>query len=250
MITTLALTFAVGFVAGVVNVVAGGGSLLTIWLLVETGMGAPVANATNRVGVLMQTVTSTRGFATRGMLPVRGAARLVPASLVGVAVGAVLAARLDEDVFNRVLAVLFACMGFVLIRRVLSKSGPIDAVTEVPSGLRAHAAMFFVGIYGGFVQAGVGVLILWVLHMVGRLEIVRANAVKSALVCVWTVLALAVFAFEGLVDWRAGVLLGVGGVVGAVVGVRIATRVSARALQIALAIGVWVAAARFAGLLG
>lgn len=245
----LALVFVVGVLAGVINTLAGGGSLLTLPLLVELGLPPTSANATNRVAVWMQSVTSAGRFRAKGFLPVRASMPLVASSLVGVVAGALAAARIADDAFRVALAVVFAGMGVVLVRRLLvERGGAVDSVATVPGGPRTHLSMLAVGFYAGFVQAGVGVLVIWVLHVVGRLDIVRSNAVKTLLVWVWTTIALVVFVASGLVDWHRGLLLGVGGAIGAWAAVGLATRVDPRALKIALAIGVWIAAARFAGL--
>ena len=244
------LVFGVGVTAGIINTVAGGGSLLTIPLLVEAGLGASVANATNRVAVLMQSATTTARFAQTGALQARSALRLVPASLVGVLLGAYAATRLDDGQFRMALALIFAVMGCVLLKQILRPADAKAETDEVPSGPRAQVAMLAVGFYGGFIQAGVGVLILGVLHLAGGLRLLHANALKAFLVLVWTVCALVVFAASGLVDWTAGLVLGAGGAVGGVIGVSVATRVNGRWLKVCLAVGVWVAAARFAGLLG
>lgn len=247
----LGLVFFVGLAAGVINTLAGGGSLLTLPLLVELGLPPTSANATNRVAVWMQAATSASRFRARGYLPVRATMPLVATSMVGVVAGAVFAARIDDESFRIALAVVFAAMGVVLVRRIVVEGADDEPYTpEVPTGARAHVPMLLAGFYAGFVQAGVGVLIIWVLHIVGRLDIVRSNAVKVLLVLIWTTAALAVFVANDLVDWRRGLLLGLGGAIGAWGAVGVATRVNARVLKIALAIGVWVAAARFAGLLG
>lgn len=243
------LVFVVGLVAGVINTLAGGGSLLTLPLLVELGLTPTSANATNRVAVWMQSATGAARFGAHGYLAVTRSVPLMVTSMGGVAGGSLVAARIGDDAFRLALAGVFAGMGVVLVRRLLRRDAPEERVTEtVPGGFLTHLAMVGVGFYAGFVQAGVGVLLIWVLHIVGGFEIVRSNALKTLLVLAWTTLALAIFAANGLVDWGRGAVLGAGGALGAWIAVGVATRVDPRALQIALAIGVWVAAARFAGL--
>ncbi|MCB9533321.1 MAG: sulfite exporter TauE/SafE family protein [Myxococcales bacterium] len=241
--------FGAGLVAGAINAVAGGGSLLTIPLLAALGMPATEANATNRVGVWMQAAVSTTSFARRGALQV-GDARLLPAGLAGAAVGALAATRIPERAFELVVATVFVVVGLLLTRDVVRDIRGTAPAREprvtAPGGPLAHALMFGAGLYGGFLQAGVGVLILLVFHVAGGLDLVRSNALKVAFVGVWTTLALAIFAHGGLVHWAAGAVVGVGGMVGAALGVSWAVRVKPRALKIALIAATLVAAWKMA----
>lgn len=247
-----AIAFVVGALTAVFNVVAGGGSLLTIPLLVEMGLSPQVANATNRIGVVTQTVTSSATFAARGRMPWRYAVPLIPASLVGSALGAWTASALDADSFRIAIAVLFAAMGVWLVLDQLGLAPGADdesiarrVDTERPTPL-VVAAFVGVGFYGGFIQAGVGIAIVLVLHVAARIELVSANAIKALQVVAFGTISLALFAARGQVDWAAGAWLALGGVCGGWWGARYATRVDPTWLKRALIVAVWIAAARFA----
>ena len=230
----------IGAFAGAINSVAGGGSLLTIPLLGAVGIAPVEANATNRIGVLMQAVTSTAGFARAGALDTRDLAWL-PGSVAGAALGAWIAASMEPRAFETVVGIIFLFAGAALIRSIL-RAGRTDAPAPRPlPRWFVHIAMFGLGVYGGFVQAGAGVLILLVLHVAGGQSLLRANAVKAASIALWTVLALGVFARAGLVHLAEGLVLGVGGMIGAHQGVRWAARVSQSRLRAALAVACVVA---------
>ena len=257
--------FVVGTIAALINVVAGGGSLLTLPLLVELGLTAPVANATNRVAVLTQTASTTATFHRGKRLPVRFAARLLPAVIVGAVAGSWVATIMSEDAFEVALAVIFFAMGLVLLRDILRRQRSESSTEEQPiDGDRsqqpldtseAPPAWFYpafvgIGFYGGFIQAGVGIVMLLVMHVFGGVELLKANAIKSFHVLVYTVFALIVFVAGSEVNWQAGVSLALGGAFGGWAGARFAADVDPKWLKRFLVVAVFVASARFAGLLG
>lgn len=216
------LLFPVGIAAGVVNTLAGGGSFLTLSAMVWLGFPGPVANATNRIGVLAQSGAAMAGFARQG---IRAEAPLWPQAVVviaGAAVGAWLSVVLDPEAFDRVLAVAMIGMLTLSLARPASWTEP-----GAPSPWR-WLALAVAGIYGGFLQAGVGVLLLPALVLLGGLDPVRANARKVTLVALFTLPALAIYVGWGLVDWIAGLVLAGGSALGGWLGSRITVRAGAR----------------------
>lgn len=217
----LLILFAAGCAAGTLNVLAGGGSLLTVPVLIFLGLPATVANGTNRVAILAQNLGASWGFQRRGLLETAWLKAALPATLVGAALGAWGATRVSDDQFQRALAVTMVGIAlWMLIRR--PGSGPMgDDVPPPPSNrVTFHAAWFVVGVYGGFIQAGLGFVILAVVSATG-LDLVRGNALKVTLVLAFTPLALALFAMEGLVDWRFGTALALGNLTGGQLGVHL-----------------------------
>jgi uncharacterized membrane protein YfcA len=217
----IALLFGAGLVAGTLNVIAGGGSLLTIPVLIFVGVPPTVANGTNRVAILAQNVGATWGFHRRGLLePAWLRPALLP-TLAGAILGAWLATQVSDEAFQRILAgVMVVAALWMLVR------APRGATVEgaaPPTGGRAvvlAAAWFAVGVYGGFIQAGLGFVMLALLSGAG-LDLVRANAIKVALVLAYTPLALALFAVQGLVDVGLGLALAAGTLAGSQVGVHL-----------------------------
>lgn len=210
-----------GLVAGTINVLAGGGTLLTLPLLIVLGVPPTVANGTNRVAILAQNVVATSRFHGSGHLPRGIILRLLPTTLVGALAGAFVASRLDDDTFRPILGVLLAVMAGSLLldpSRWL-KEGP-DGEPDVPVWI--YLAFLGVGFHGGFIQAGLGFLALAALVPGLGLDLVRANAVKVTLVLCLTIPALAIFAMEGRVDWLAGAALALGNAGGGLLGHRLA----------------------------
>jgi len=248
---TVLLPFAVGVVTAMFNVVGGGGSLLTIPLLVELGLTPQEANATNRMGVWSQSATGMVTFSRRGTMRWGFGLGLVPASLVGGGCGAYVAMVMDARAFQSTLAVIFAGLGVLLLvqpwlaPRLRAFGFAVDITQRAP--LWMHAAFLFVGFYGGFIQAGVGIVMVLVLVMMGGVSFGESHAIKMVQVFAFASLSLAIFAIFGWVRWQAGAALTVGGMVGGVLGAQFATRVSASKLRWILVVAVFLAAARFAG---
>jgi uncharacterized protein len=217
-----AALFVIGFVAAVINVIAGGGSFLTLPLLIFLGLPASIANGTNRVGVLAQNVSAVVSFHRHDVLPARWALGISLPALVGAALGAWAALHVGDLAFRRILAI---AMLAVTLWTLLKGRSAVSPARE-PCSARDPtlvAGFFVTGLYGGFLQAGVGFLVLAMTTTAG-LDLVRGNAVKVFVVMLLTLLSLAVFAGAGHVDWPAGIALGLGNLLGGVVGVRVAVR--------------------------
>ena len=199
----------VGFVSGFLNILAGGGSLLTLPLLIFLGLPATVANGTNRVGVLCQNIFAIASFRRHGVLPLRLALICTAPALIGSYLGAQLAVDIDERLFTRLLA------GIMLGVLIITLADPAKRlrgreVSYTPLRLVALLVAFFlIGVYGGFVQAGVGFLIIPVMMLAG-FDLVRTNAIKIFVVLAFTIPALAVFVWHGQVDWLLGLVLAIG----------------------------------------
>jgi len=208
----------VGFAGAVINVIAGGGSFLTLPLLIFLGLPPSVANGTNRVGVFAQNVSASVGFHRRNVLPVPWALAAALPAAAGAVLGVWAALNVPEIAFRRILSVVMLAVAFgTLLHR-----STVTPRAEVRSAWHPAlvAGFFLSGIYGGFLQAGVGFLVLALTTFAG-LDLVRGNAVKVFAVMLLTLLSLAAFAGTGHVDWPAGLALGAGNLLGGAVGVRV-----------------------------
>jgi uncharacterized membrane protein YfcA len=216
----LAALFVVGFIAAVINVIAAGGSFLTLPLLLFLGLPATVANGTNRVGVLSQNISAVVGFHRHQILPLKWALGVSAPALLGAAIGVWAALTVPDIAFRRILSVVMLVMTLGTLMHK-SLKGNVRREPQHPWHWSMVVGFFLMGIYGGFLQAGVGFLAL-ALTSVAGLDLVRGNAVKVFTVMLLTILSLVVFAGAGQVDWRAGLALGLGNVLGGAVGVRVA----------------------------
>ncbi|MDG2224238.1 MAG: sulfite exporter TauE/SafE family protein [Rubripirellula sp.] len=214
------MLIAAGFAAGVVNTVAGGGSFLTLPALMLFGLDAQLANGTNRVAVLFSSASATLTFDKHGHLDRKLAMRLALPTILGVPVGALLAIKLPLSAFEGLFGALFLAMALLLIRNPKRLTEKAEVQDRSPSML---FAMFFgIGIYVGFIQAGMGILLLLAMSLIKTGDLVASNAVKNLIGFLVTLIATLMFVIFGLVDWVPGLTMAAGNLLGGVVGAKLA----------------------------
>ena len=224
------------------NTLAGGGSFLTVPLLVVLGLPPTLANGTNRVAVLVQNLAAMAGFRREGVPGPALALRLMPAALVGSWLGALVASRLPEEVFARVFGVCMLLALPVILRNPRPRA---DAEPRRALALPLQLAVYFaLGVYGGAIQAGIGIPLLIALVAAAGLDLVRANSVKVVIIAALTAVALAQFVWDEKVLWGYGLVLAVGSGVGGYVGSRFGARVGERLIRPVLVIAVVLFASR------
>lgn len=236
------LCIVAGFFAGVINTLAGSGSLITLPVLIFIGLPATVANGTNRVGVLLQNIAAGYSFSRDKVLDLRGALILSAPAVLGSLLGAQIAVSLNEEMMQRVIGGVMVLMLFVILLR--PQRWLDGKLQNLESGYNWHQSltMFAIGVYGGFIQAGVGIFLLAALVLSIGYDLVRANAVKIIIVLAFTVSSLIIFANNAQVDWGAGLLLGVGNMLGAWVAARMAVKRGAAWVRWVLVVTVAVSA--------
>ena len=230
-LTILALVLA-GLFGGFINTLAGGGSMLTLPALMMLGMPADIANATNRVGVFLQSLTSAKGFKDEGRLDSAAIGPILVPTLIGALVGSLAASYLPVWLLKPILLGAMVSMAVIMLVRPDTLSPPEGIkpkkLKEAPAAI---AALFIAGIYGGFVQAGVGFILIAALAGSLRYDLVRTNALKNVCTGVFSGVALVVFAVRGQVLWVPGLILATGTVIGAMISVRFAIKVSQNTLK-------------------
>lgn len=239
---------AAGFAAGFINTLAGSGSLITLPLLIFLGLPANVANGTNRVAILLQNVVGVTSFDRQNILDRRGTLMLSGPLAAGALLGANIAVNLNEAILRRTIGVLMLVMLVVIIiqpKRWLH--GTRQGLEKWPAWWQL-GLFFVIGIYGGFIQAGVGIFLLAGLVLGVGYDLVRANAVKVGVVLVFTVFALGVFIFNDQVNWGVGLLLALGNMLGAWTAARVAVDKGALWVRRLLIVVVVVSATNLLGL--
>lgn len=217
------LLFGVGVVAGTLNVLAGGGSFITLPVMIFLGLPATVANGTNRVAILVQNVGAVAGFSRHRLVRRSWILRAAVPALLGAGFGTWLAVVMGDRAFEKLLATLMVAVTLWTLWDPAGKARQTEEMGEAfgPAGRWALAGGFFlVGVYGGLVQAGIGFLILTLTTLAG-LDLVRGNALKVLLILIFTPLSLAIFAATDNVNWAMGGALGAGTFLGGLLGVRI-----------------------------
>ncbi|MDO7603668.1 MAG: sulfite exporter TauE/SafE family protein [Flavobacteriaceae bacterium] len=209
------LLIIVGMLAGVINTLAGGGSLLTLPVLIFMGLPPNVANATNRIGIAFQALIGTAGYRSKGVSNFPFNIYLGISALIGSLIGAQIAVDIKGETFNKLLAIIMLFVVAVIVFKPKASSLQLPERLTGKYLFYAIIGFFFIGIYGGFINAGIGFIIILFLNNVNRLSLIKTNATKVSLVFIYTCGALALFAYNGKVDWSTGFVLAIGTSIGA-----------------------------------
>jgi uncharacterized membrane protein YfcA len=193
--------------------------MLTLPLLMFLGLPPQVANGTNRVAITLQSVTAVGGFRRMGHGNLRVSLHLALPAIVGALLGAWLATGVPDAVFQTVLVlVMIGASVFMLLPQPKLDTRPL---TTDRLGPGIYLAMFLIGVYGGFIQVGVGALFLVVLYRILKIDLPQVNVFKVSVILLYTLPALLVFAGNGQVRWSMGLTLALGNIVGAHVAVKV-----------------------------
>lgn len=238
----------VGCAAGFFNTIAGGGSLLSLPILIFLGLPSNIANATNRVAIFSQNIFAVAGFKSKGVSEFKYGLWLGLSASVGSIIGAIGATRVDPKLFNKIYAVIMVMVLIMTLLKVNRKTG-VALIEKMGRNnqIQAMISFFFIGIYGGFAQAGVGFIIIAALTNINGFSLVKTNAVKVFVVLIYTVFALAIFIWNDQINWIYGGVLAVGNSTGAWVASRWSVKKNDKFLGkiliiavIALAIKLWL----------
>ena len=207
------LIIMVGFLAAFLNTVGGGGSLFSVPILTFIGLPITMANATSRVAILFQNIFAVGGFRSKGVeLPRPYAIYLGIASLGGGLFGSLLASKISDDAFQKIFVVVMVfSVGLILYDPFKSKGE--EKLTHKAQWTGAFFFLF-IGVYGGFVQAGIVFMVIAVLSLVNNLSLVKSNYVKVFAAIVYTGVSVAVFAYQGKINWSIGLILAIGHALG------------------------------------
>lgn len=239
----------VGFLAGFINTLAGGGSLLTLPMLIFLGLPANVANGTNRIALILQNIVGVGSFRQQKVLPLRKGLQLTLPAIVGAIIGAQIAANLNEDILEKVIGLLLVFMVFLILYKPNQwlKNQASSGIVEKTNLLQLFI-FFCIGLYGGFIQAGVGFFLLAALVLGAGLDLVRANAVKVLIILVYNIFALAIFLLHDQVNVKYGLILAVGNMMGAFIGSRVAVSWGPKFVRIILVLALIGSAMKLSGL--
>lgn len=217
---TYILVILTGLAAGFINTLAGSGSLIVIPMLIFLGTPANIANGTNRIAILLQTLVATGSFKQSKITDFKGTGHLILPSILGAIGGSFLASGIQAKNFEIIIGILLLLMFVLLLinpERWLKNKN--ENISKHPLWIQ-FIIFFAIGFYGGFIQAGVGLFLLAGLVFSSGLDLIKANAVKSFLVLLYTVFALVVFAIHIQVDWKLGLVLSLGNMAGAWIAVK------------------------------
>lgn len=233
-----------GLAAGIVNTMAGGGSLLTVPLLVLAGVPGNSANGSNRVGVLSQSLSAAATFRGLGVAGLSGVGRILGPAVAGSLIGSIGVSQLTDDTFERIFGLVMIPVLVISLRRP-----DAERLSSRPRWSPGVTTMVFfaIGVYGGAIQAGVGLLLIAALSRSG-VDLVVANSIKVIVVFVFTVFALPVFVINGQVDWGPALVLALGLAAGGWVGAHVTVAGGEKVVRPVLAVAVVALAGRLVGL--
>jgi uncharacterized membrane protein YfcA len=235
----------VGCIAGFINVNAGGGSTLTLPTLIFLGLDAAVANGTNRVAILIQNISAIYSFKKENFREFRISLKLSLLTLPGSIVGAILAVKVSNELFETILGIIM--IGVIITMIVPKKNIKFEDVLNGKIPVSVYIAMFGIGFYGGFIQVGVGFLLMAALHYLMKLNLVYVNMHKVFIVLVYTIPALLVFILTDNIHWQYGFSLAAGNALGGWWGAKMAVKKGEKFIKIILIVAVSVMSLKLLG---
>lgn len=227
------ILFFIGTLAGFINVMAGGGSALTLPALIFLGLDGAMANGTNRLAILIQNIFAVASFRQNKVSAFGQSLKYALITLPGAVAGAFFAVQLDHFWFKKVLGLVII---FVIITLILPKPDLSEEKRVKHSKIYLFLSLFGIGFYGGFIQAGVGFLLMAALFYFTRLNLIKVNMHKVFVVLIYTIPAFFIFIISGNVDWFLGIVLAAGNGLGGWLGARFAVKKGEKLIRVVLVI--------------
>lgn len=233
----IVILFAVGATAAFINVNAGGGSTLTLPALIFLGLNPTMANGTNRLGILVQNVSAVYSFKQEKFYELKNSLILSALTLPGAIIGALLAVKLEDKVFQNILAIV---MILIVISMLIPKKKTNQDNNDVKLDWKTILSLLSVGFYGGFIQVGVGFLLMATFQNLMKLNLIRVNMHKVFVVFIYTIPAFLIFIFTNNVDWFYGLILSAGTAFGAWWGVKLSIKKGEKLIKVVLIIAILI----------
>lgn len=225
------LFFAAGIAAGLINTLAAGGGLFTLAALMLAGIPADLANGTNRVSVAAQSLEGVRGFHRHRVLDTAAIVPILVPTLSGSLIGSLTASYMPLPWLKPLLLGSMMLMIVIMLVQPASFGGADQQGRRLSGSPGGWLALFGAGLYGGFVQGGVGFLLLAALAGVLRYPLLAANALKLVCTAVFGIVALSVFSWQGQVLWLPGLAITVGTLIGVRLSVNMAVKARSETLR-------------------
>lgn len=238
-IISVLILFFVGVIAAFINVNAGGGSSLTLPTLIFLGLDASVANGTNRIAIIFQNVSAVYSFKKEKYYELKNSLILSLLSLPGAIAGAIFAIKISNEAFEKVLGII---MILLIITMIIPQKREKKITDDFKLDWRLFLSMIAIGFYGGFIQVGVGFMIMALLHNVLKLDLIRVNMHKVFIVFVFTIPALLVFILTNNVNWFYGLSLSVGNTIGGWWGAKLSVKKGEKLIKAVLIVSIFIMA--------
>jgi len=216
--TNFSIILFIGITAGFINVNAGGGSLLTIPALIFIGLPPAMANGTNRIALSIANIVAIFNFKKKGFFNWKLSLFLAIPASIGAILGSLISIKLPANIYNSILAIVIIFVIIVIIvdpRRFIKKDVTKDIINNKILSL---IIFFFLGIYGGIIQAGAGFLIITSLLFLTGYSLTRINSIKVIIAFIYMFFSIIVFVISGNINWIYAIILSIGNGVGAYFG--------------------------------
>ena len=237
-----------GVLVGFINTLAGGGTIITVSLLIFLGLPATVANGTNRIAVVLQTLVAVVSFRKQQVLDIRRGLVLSMPAVAGSVAGSLVATNLNAQILEKVIAgAMFIILFFILFKPERWIRGRQSCSTTSIRWFE-YLAYLIIGFYGGFIHIGVGFFLITGLVLMSGYDLVKANAIKNLMVLAYAPFSLAVFMIYGQVNYSYGLVLSAGNVVGALVASRFAVKQGAGFIRIVMVVVIIITILQLFGL--
>jgi uncharacterized protein len=239
------LLFALGVVTSFVNIMAGGGSTLTLPILIFLGLDAPIANGTNRIGILSQSIFGTLSFRNQNVSQLKLSLKLALFTLPGAIIGAFYSTKIQNNIFEKILGIVMIGIVFTILIPSSKKYFNEKIIGKLPWLI--YPAMFVLGFYGGFIQVGIGFLFMLTLQHILKLNLVYVNFHKVFIVLIYTIPTLLIFIFTNNVNWFYGISLAAGNGFGAWWAAKAAVKKGEKLIKIFLIVAIIIMAIKLLG---
>ncbi|MCG8697299.1 MAG: sulfite exporter TauE/SafE family protein [Bacteroidales bacterium] len=228
------ILFFAGVAASFINMMAGGGSMITIGSMIMLGIDPQVANATNRIGVLVGTGTGAAAFKSEKFTDLKTSLLLGLCAIPGAILGAIYSINITSEQFQKVLAIV---MILIIITMFIPKKKREQSGKSINKFL-IYPAMVLVGIYGGFIQVGVGFLLMAALRHLMSYDLIRVNMHKVFVVLIYTIPVLVLFGLTGKINWMLAIVMSCGNALGSWISVKLSIKKGEKFVKIVLAVAI------------
>jgi uncharacterized protein len=236
------ILFASGAVAGFINIMAGGGSVLTIGIMILLGVEPVIANGTNRIGVLTGTVSGALTYKAEKFTDLKTSFILSAFAIPGAILGSLISVRISNELFQKVLSIV---MIFIMITMLLPKKKKGLSVDQLKKNWLIYPVMFVIGFYGGFIQIGVGFILMAAFRHLMAYDLLHVNMHKTFVVLIYTIPVLIIFGFSGKINWIYALAISLGNALGSYFSVKLALKKGEKVVKIVLIMAILMMAIKF-----
>lgn len=239
----LFILFFLGMVVGIVNVISAGGSLISLPVLVFLGLPSAMANGTNRIGILAQNISAFIEFYRKGLIKWKLSLLLSIPAVIASVIGAAFAIDLPDTVFNNIMAIIMVVVILLTLFKPQQHVKGKNREITIGKTILLFISFLLVGFYGGFIQAGVGFLIIAFLTLfASQLRLVEMHSIKTVVVTIYMLISTVVYIMHGQVNWLYAVILALGSWIGGWLGSKFAMKVSEKILKMTMTLVIFAMA--------